>query len=387
LRQILIDVSMLVNNLRKKQKHFGMFKVSIAYLRYFLNEVQVVFHIRKKLVIMPKHISYQIAVLILEQPQDAFSKIFKLFLKGLCYSNTLNPKNNNVLLKVDYSGFNKHEYFENLKTKDIQLIGMIHDLIPILDSDFNNNHQEFLSNKIFNLVKESCALLTVAKSTEQEIKNFFLNKQLDLPKLLGIPLGLSLEQHIHLSSSHSKISSPYFVMIVAGFEPRKNLFLMLQIWKKLAAKHQSQAPKLLVMGMLKKYPHLPNVLQSDNLKNLVEFANPSDEELQIYLKHARALLFPSFAEGFGLPLIEALGLGVPVIASDLDVFKEIAGDVPEYLSPIDGLGWMRMIEHYMDEHSELRQAQLQRMKGFNIPTWQEHFIQLELFLEQQGYTR
>ena len=50
---------------------------------------------------------------------------------------------------------------------------------------------------------------------------------------------------------------------------------------------------------------------------------------QRLLTRARALLMPSFAEGFGMPVIEALQLGTPVIATDLPVFREIAGDIPD----------------------------------------------------------
>ena len=55
---------------------------------------------------------------------------------------------------------------------------------------------------------------------------------------------------------------------------------------------------------------------------------------------ARAVLLPSFAEGFGMPVAEALAAGVPVIASDIAALREVGGDVPEYLDPIDGLGWL-----------------------------------------------
>ncbi len=59
-------------------------------------------------------------------------------------------------------------------------------------------------------------------------------------------------------------------------------------------------------------------------------------ELSNWLAHARALLFPSFAEGFGLPVVEALSVGTPVIATDLPAFREAAGSIPEYLDPLDG---------------------------------------------------
>lgn len=61
----------------------------------------------------------------------------------------------------------------------------------------------------------------------------------------------------------------------------------------------------------------------------------TDEELSNLYEHADALVFPSRMEGFGLPALEALAHGCPVIASDIPVFHEILGDVPKYFDPHD----------------------------------------------------
>jgi glycosyltransferase involved in cell wall biosynthesis len=85
------------------------------------------------------------------------------------------------------------------------------------------------------------------------------------------------------------------------------------------------------------------------------------------------LLFPSLAEGYGLPLLEAFRAGVPVIASDQAVFREIAGDIPEYLDPLDAPAWHLAILSYRENESLRRQAQLKRLAGFRAPTWEDHF--------------
>jgi glycosyltransferase involved in cell wall biosynthesis len=121
------------------------------------------------------------------------------------------------------------------------------------------------------------------------------------------------------------------------------------------------------------------------LRGLVhERSGCSDLELARYLGHARALLFPSFAEGYGMPLVEALALGTPAIASTLPVFREVAGNVPDYLDPLDGPGWTQAILDYAAPESPLRAAQLQRMAGFRTPTWQRHFETVESLLERLG---
>jgi glycosyltransferase involved in cell wall biosynthesis len=117
-------------------------------------------------------------------------------------------------------------------------------------------------------------------------------------------------------------------------------------------------------------------------QSVIELGRCSDQELATWLGHARALLFPSFAEGYGLPLMEALAAGVPVIASDLPVFREIAGAVPEYLDPLDGLGWRNMVQEYASPGSTRRSAQCLRLAGFRSPTWAQHFERVGMLVEE-----
>jgi glycosyltransferase involved in cell wall biosynthesis len=100
------------------------------------------------------------------------------------------------------------------------------------------------------------------------------------------------------------------------------------------------------------------------------------------LAHAQALLFPSFTEGYGMPLAEALLAGVPVIASDLPVFGEFAADVPQWVSPLDGVGWLRAVMAYTNSQDPERLAQLDRLRAWRAPTWSRHFEVVEDFLER-----
>jgi glycosyltransferase involved in cell wall biosynthesis len=121
----------------------------------------------------------------------------------------------------------------------------------------------------------------------------------------------------------------------------------------------------------------------DALKGHVhEISNCTDADLATWLAGAQALLFPSFAEGYGMPIVEALALGVPVIASDLPVFREIAGDIPEYVNPLDGVRWRELILEYAQKNSVARQRQCERMKSFSAPTWKAHFEQVEALMER-----
>jgi glycosyltransferase involved in cell wall biosynthesis len=171
------------------------------------------------------------------------------------------------------------------------------------------------------------------------------------------------------------MAHPYFV-IVSTIEPRKNHWMLLQLWRHLAVSMGNNVPRLVIIG--KRGWECENVVdmleRCQPLKGVVlEISSCSDSELITYLHHAQALLFPSFAEGFGLPLCEALSLSVPVIASDLPVFHEIADNVPDYADPLDGKRWEMLITDYAKPDSTLRAAQMSRMQAFAQTTWRQHF--------------
>ena len=180
------------------------------------------------------------------------------------------------------------------------------------------------------------------------------------------------------------LSQPYFV-VLGTLEPRKNHLLLLNVWRELVQRLGNACPHLVVIGQ-----HgweCENVLdmleRCEVIRPFVhEVAACPDAELARYLRHAQALLFPSFAEGYGMPLVEALMLGTPVVASNLSVFREIAGDIPDFLNPVDGIGWGQAVLDYTETAGARRAAQLQRLQGFGVPTWDQHFGQVERLLEQ-----
>jgi glycosyltransferase involved in cell wall biosynthesis len=100
------------------------------------------------------------------------------------------------------------------------------------------------------------------------------------------------------------------------------------------------------------------------------------------LRGARALLLPSFAEGFGFPVIEALQLGVPALCSDIAALRETGGGVPEFLDPLDGLGWYQAILDYAAAESPRRAAQLARLAAWHPPRWDEYFAIVDRFIAE-----
>lgn len=168
---------------------------------------------------------------------------------------------------------------------------------------------------------------------------------------------------------------PYFVC-VGTIEARKNHLLLLHLWRQLARERgAANVPLLVVIGrrgweneqvvdLLERCPALVGCVE--------EKSGLSDAAVRRLVAGARALLLPSFAEGFGMPVPEALALGTPVICSDLPALREAGADVPCYLDPIDGPAWRRAVLAYADPASPERRAQVKRLAGWSPPSWADH---------------
>lgn len=164
-------------------------------------------------------------------------------------------------------------------------------------------------------------------------------------------------------------------------EPRKNHLLLLNVWRELVARNGQRSPKLAIVGLR----YRANDAVIDMLEKcaslrdfVVEVHGLSTPALRQLVVDARTLLMPSFAEGFGLPIIEALAVGTPVIASDLAAHREAGGSFATYLSPLDGLGWLSAIQaHAFDEGS----APVRRkIAQYRPQTPADYFRKIEQFI-------
>ena len=152
--------------------------------------------------------------------------------------------------------------------------------------------------------------------------------------------------------------------------------MLLDIWLRLIDRFGGTAPRLLVIGQRGwEADDVFNRLDRDEKLrgHVIELNECSDVDLARHLAVARALLFPSLAEGYGLPLVEALDAGVPVIASDLPVFREIGAGIPTFIDPGASSEWEAAILDYARADSAARDAQINRMAGFRAPSWDDHF--------------
>jgi glycosyltransferase involved in cell wall biosynthesis len=222
-------------------------------------------------------------------------------------------------------------------------------------------------------------VITNSQATLEALSAFAAQCGARLPPCTAALLGPGKAAH---AACRRIIAEPYFV-VLGTIEPRKNHLLLLQVWRHLVERYGERAPRLVLIGQRGwECENVVDLLERcETLRGMVtELHACSDADLHSYLHHAQALLFPSFAEGYGMPVLEALAQGVPVIASSLPVFREFARDIPEYIDPLDGRRWLDTIMEFARPGSALRARQLQLLAEFEPPTWADHFDQVDRLL-------
>lgn len=289
-----------------------------------------------------------------------------------------------VYLNVSHEGLTFPGDMEQL-VRELQWkpVYLIHDLIPLTHPEYVREGDEAKHDtRMTAVLNSAAAIIYNSAHTEKAMAAFAARKGLPLPP--GIVSLLGIEEKFHAPAGDATApvtpsTPPYFVM-VSTIEPRKNHLLLLHLWRRLAELRGEDTPQLVLVGR--------RGWENENVVDLLERASGlkphvfecnrlADAQLKRLLGGARAVLFPSFAEGYGLPLAEALALNVPVIASELEVFHEIAGDLPCYRDAIDGLGWTAAIEDFCQPHSALREAQMAALETFRVPTWADHFAKAD----------
>jgi glycosyltransferase involved in cell wall biosynthesis len=374
----LLDVSRLVWRRWKGRHPTGIDRVCLAYLRHFGPKAQAVVQYRGLGRILDRQASRDVFSL-LEGPGAHFKpSLVWSFLKHLSLFGSAGG--GRFYLNVGHTGLNSARFARWIATVNVRPIYLIHDLIPITHPEFcRAGEAEKHRERIRTVLLTATGVIGNSQATLDDLACFAQEQGLRMPPALAAWLGTD---PIPVRSDLRLPDRPSFI-VLGTIEGRKNHQMLLNIWSRLIDRLGSDAPKLLIIGQRGwEAESVFDALDRTEklLGHVVELSGSSDEELGRHLASARALLFPSQAEGYGLPLVEALGMGVPVIASDLPVFREIAGTVPLYLNPLDDHAWEAAILDYASPVSPARSAQLERIKSFRLHDWQSHFDRVERWL-------
>lgn len=379
---IFIDVTRLLGRFMRGRLPTGVDRVSQAYIQHFSGRAKALVRFKGTTLPLSQKSSLALFGHLLAPSCDFTRSVLWLLARECANLPSRGQFDCAFLFNTGHSGLEHAAYPAQLQRMGVRPLFLVHDLIPISHPEYCRPGELAKHLTRMNTVLELAqGVIANSEATLDELRRYAQKSGKRMPPAVAALLAAPT---FPVPSPLRPMAEPYFV-ILSTIEPRKNHWLLLQLWRRLAENLGARAPKLLVIGQRGwECENVVDLLERcEPLRNVVtELSACSDADLATYLHHAQALLFPSFAEGYGMPLAEALTAGVPVIASDLPTFREIAGDIPEYLDPLDALGWMARIESYSSVDSAERRAQLARIVHFVPPTWSDHFRLVDALLER-----
>lgn len=381
-RPLLIDISRILWRRWRGSPSTGIDRACLAYLRHFADRALAVVQRGGFTRVLAPQSSARLATLLLEQRAD-FRRLATRELARALVGPGRHADNRHgaIYLNVGHTGLDLPGHGRWVHGARVSPIYYVHDIIPITHPHYcRAGEDERHRLRMRAALSLGRGIIANSQDTSEALVDFAQREQIAPPPMLVAPLALSVQRP--LGAALPPIAAPYFLMI-GTIEGRKNYRLALQAWRRLAARLGEQAPRLVIIGARGwAADDVFHDLDTNALlrRFVIERGACSDAELASYIAHARALLFPSFVEGQGLPLVEALAAGTPAIASDLAVFHEMAGNIPDYLHPEDVDGWVNAITCYLPENSAPRSAQLMRLASFHAPVWEDHFRQVESWI-------
>ena len=245
---------------------------------------------------------------------------------------------------------------ERLQKDGIGIVSVIYDLIPLTHPQFCDEGLVRVFEQWFDWIARTAdGFIAISQTISDQVHSevqwrlgrdmaaqrwfdyFHLGSELDQANA-----GAVVRQDVQRMC---KARSVY--LMVSTIEPRKNHVYLLNAFELLWAEGSDVA--LCFVGKIgwKTEKLIERIRQHPQLNTrLFMFNDLSDRELEYCYSHSRALVFPSYVEGFGLPLVEAMQRGLPAMASDIPVFREIGGDSMAYFGLSEPESLCRLVRQF-----------------------------------------
>ena len=261
--------------------------------------------------------------------------------------------------------------------RDVKAVFFVHDLLPVtLPEYFCVPEFERHRARMRNVARFASAAVVTTNTVASDLMAQMAELgRRDLPIFVR-PTPISPTFSTPRVIDPDLAGHPFFVLC-STIEPRKNHLMILAVWRALARRLGPDTPKLVLVGTRGWHydPIIDLIERSPSLRDhVLEVNGLSTPGLKRLIDNAQALLMPSFAEGYGLPVHEALAAGAPVVASDIPAFREIDAPGLERVSPLDGESWLRAVEARMGPRLDAT--------GRVAPAvWTNYFEGLDAFIE------
>ncbi len=266
-------------------------------------------------------------------------------------------------------------------------IFLIHDLIPLTHPEYVRTGDKENFIKRLDVVTKYADLVVFTSNVTKQVfieetkrLNFYNNKI----KYVVLHNGVdnTFLHNAYADNTESllvkevlrKSKSNYYIT-VGTLEPRKNLLMLIDIWRNVTRQNACNV-YLVIIGRSGWCNEniMATIERGRYMEKVIVLQSVKDTDLIKLMKKSKALLFPSFAEGWGLPLVEAIALKVPAICSDIDVLRESGQNLVEYVDPYDPVRWLKVIKEYSIDKDGVRSTQIKNIEKYKMPTWDNYFV-------------
>ena len=380
-RDLLLDVTRLVWRVWTGRLPTGIDRVCLAYLDRYAPRALAVIQKGWLRLVLDSATSDRLFALLRRGGPGFRWRLALLLVAAVLHGGPRRSLRGLHYLNIGHTGLDSPGLADWLHRQGWKPVFLVHDLIPLSHPEFCRAGEAQRHDRRMRTVLASAAgVIANSAATRDALVALAHRSGLPVPPIMVAWLGAEPQV---APAPAAPAGRPYFVMI-GTIEARKNHLLLLHLWARLVRELGQAAPELVLIGqrgweadeVFALLDHSP-LLRG----HVRELGRCDDATMLAWLDGARALLMPSFIEGFGIPVIEALQRGVPVIASDLPVFREIAREIPRYLDPRDDAGWEAAIRAYCGDTPD-RARQLALLPQFRAPTWADHFAKVDGWLSR-----
>lgn len=260
-----------------------------------------------------------------------------------------------------FDGFIPNAIFATLRS------AVIYDVIFLKNHNFNSpEERKRMIKKINRVLKRADILIVPSADTKRELSGLFRPERIFViyggcsPRFAPLPDG-------KIKSFRQKYNLGRFIIFVGVITARKNISGLIKAFR--IIREKIPGIKLVIAGNHSGFGSAPLHKMMDDLQNdLILLKGVSEEELVLLYNSAELFIFPSFAEGFGLPVLEAMSCGTPVVISGISALPEVGGDAAVYCDPCnpDDIALKALsVLNDADKKDELRKRGLKRAAEFS----------------------